>query len=422
MPSVTTYGSGEMPQPADPSPGGRDGTEFARRTEPFRRELLAHCYRLLGSVDDAEDLVQETYLRAWRSYGGFEHRSSLRTWLYQIATNACLTALRHRARRQLPSGLDGPHGPGGPGRPGGSSGGPDGPGGSSGPGGPGEDAEEPGLAATGAGVSWLQPMPDALVTPESGDPEAVAVSRESLRLALIASLQYLPPRQRAVLLLRDVLAFPAAEVAAMLGVTTAAVKSTLQRARARLEEVAPAADRITEPAEPRVRALLDRYIAAFVNADAAGLQRLLRADATLELPPGRAYYTGSDAATHATAGLGSPGDWWMVPVGANGQPAAAAYRRGADGVLRAYGVVVLATVGAAVARITVFIDPGLLAGFGLPPTAPTRNPPRAQPRTQAPPPAWTRTRPRMPTRARTRPRLSDVDPARNARIGLYGWR
>ena len=148
--------------------------EFARTTDPFRRELLAHCYRMLGSIDDAEDLVQETYLRAWRSYEGFEGRSSVRTWLYQIASNACLTALQQRARRPLPSGL----------------------------GGPGQDTgADPGA---GTDIAWLQPIPDALVTPESADPAAIATSRESLRLALIASFQYLPPRQRAVLILREV--------------------------------------------------------------------------------------------------------------------------------------------------------------------------------------------------------------------------
>ena len=196
-----------------------DRGEFARGTEPFRRELLAHCYRLLGSVDDAEDLVQETYLRAWRSYDRFEGRSSMRRWLYQIATNACLTALQHRARRPLPSGL----------------------------GGPAQDTGAP--PEPGADVAWLQPIPDALVTPESDDPAAITVSRESLRLALIASFQYLPPRQRAVLILREVLAFPAADVAEMLGTTTAAVKSALQRARVRLQQEAPDAGQVTEPGE-----------------------------------------------------------------------------------------------------------------------------------------------------------------------------
>jgi RNA polymerase sigma-70 factor (ECF subfamily) len=328
-----------------------DGGEFADRTEPFRRELLAHCYRLLGSVDEAEDLVQETYLRAWRSYGGFEGRSSVRTWLYQIATNAGLTALQRRARRPLPSGL----------------------------GGPGENPDLPSDDASSE-VRWLQPIPDALVTAESGDPAAIAVSRESLRLALIASLQYLSPRQRAVLLLREVLAFPAADVAAMLGTTTAAVKSTLQRARARLHQVAPTAGKVTEPSEPEARALLDQYIAAFENADAAALERLLRRDATLELPPSPTWYAGDDAIATAVAGLGSPGDWRMVPVAANGQPAAAAYLRGAGGAYQAYGIVVLTTTSTGIAGITVFADPGLLARFGLPATqpSPTTTPPARQ--------------------------------------------
>jgi RNA polymerase sigma-70 factor (ECF subfamily) len=283
-----------MSQGAGPVP---DRAKFAGSTEPFRRELLAHCYRMVGSVDEAEDLVQETFLRAWRAYDGFEGRSSVRTWLYQIASNTCLTALEHRARRPLPSGLGGPTGPGGPS----------------------QAAGQP--PAAQPDISWLQPIPDALVTPESADPAAIAVSRESLRLALIASFQYLPPRQRAVLLLREVLAFPAADVATMLGTSTAAVKSMLQRARARLHEAAPAADQVAEPDEPEARALLDQYIGAFETADAAALERLLRADATLELPPSAAWFAGGEAIAGAVAGLGSPGDWRMVPAAANGQPA-----------------------------------------------------------------------------------------------------
>jgi RNA polymerase sigma-70 factor (ECF subfamily) len=319
------------------APAPPDSREFTDRTEPFRRELLAHCYRLLGSLDDAEDLVQETYLRAWRSYAGFEGRSSVRTWLYQIATNACITALQHRPRRPLPSGL----------------------------GGPGED-RDPVLGA-GSPVSWLQPVPDALLTPESGDPAAVAVSRESLRLALIASLQYLPARQRAVLILRDVLAFSADESAAILGTTAVAVKSSLQRARARLRQASPTTDQVTEPTEPEARAVLDRYVMAFENADAAALQHLLREDATLELLPSPLWYAGDDAARTAVAGLGSPGDWRMIPTAANGQPAAAVYRRGADGAYLAYGIVVLTTTSTAITRITVFADPAVLGSFGFPP-------------------------------------------------------
>jgi len=306
---------------------------------PFRRELLAHCYRMLGSVDDAEDVVQETYLRAWRSYSGFEGRSSLRVWLYRIATNTCLTALQDRGRRSLPSGL----------------------------GGPGEDPEA--STAARSEVGWLQPIPDALVTPVSSDPAAIVTSRESLRLALIASLQYLPPRQRAVLILRDVLAWPAAEVAKVVGTTTAAVKSILQRARARLEQVAPKADQVTEPTEPEARALLDQYIAAFENSDAAALERLLRQDATLELPPSSTWFAGGAAAARAASALGSRGDWRMLPTVANGQPAAAAYRR-SDGAYHAYAVVVLTATRTGIAQIVVFGDPGLFAKFGLPQAIP----------------------------------------------------
>jgi RNA polymerase sigma-70 factor (ECF subfamily) len=314
-----------------------DRQEFSHSTEPFRRELLAHCYRMLGSMDDAEDLVQETYLRAWRAFGGFEGRSSLRTWLYRIATNACLTAMERRARRPLPSGLGSPD----------------------------EDVSVPPGAAE-SDVLWLQPIPDELVWSEHGDPAAIAVSRESLRLALIASFQYLPPRQRAALLLRDVLAFPAADVAEILGTTTTAVKSALQRARARLEEVTPAADSLAEPPEPEARALLDQYIRAFETSDAAALKQLLRRDATLELPPSAAWFTGGRAIAEAVSGLGSAGDWRMLAVAANGQPAAAAYHREPDGSYRAYGIVVLTATATGIARLVVFADPGLFRWFGLP--------------------------------------------------------
>jgi RNA polymerase sigma-70 factor (ECF subfamily) len=313
---------------------------FVRETEPFRRELLAHCYRMLGSVQDAEDLVQETYLRAWRSYGGFEGRSSVRTWLYQIATNRCLTELAKRSRRVLPSGLHGPE--------------PD----------PGAHLEE-----AGAEVMWLQPVADAMVIPDSADPAAIVAAREGLRLALIASLQYLPPRQRAVLVLRDVLAFPAAEVAVMLGTTTVSVKSALQRARARLEERAPAADEITEPTSPRARALLDQYIAAFENADAAALERLLLADATLEATPLRTWFAGRKTCVPFLRDhlLGSPGDWRMLATSANGQPAAAAYTRDQHGKYQPYGICVLTVTGAGIRRISSFGDPGLVTVFGFRP-------------------------------------------------------
>jgi RNA polymerase sigma-70 factor, ECF subfamily len=313
--------------------------EFAELTEPFRRELLAHCYRMLGSADEAQDLVQETYLRAWRSYETFEGRSSLRSWLYRIATNACLAALGQRGRRALPSGL----------------------------GGPADDPDAPPGPAE-PGVAWLQPIPDALITPESRDPAAIVAAREGLRLALIASLHYLPPRQRAVLLLREVLGFPAAEVAAMLGTTTAAVKSSLQRARDRLEEVAPALDSVIEPTDARARELLGWYIAGFENADTAALEKALRTDAAIELVGTRTWFSGRATCLRYLAHvIGSPGDWLMVPTIANGQPAAAAYYRDGDRTHHALGIAVLTATPAGIARITVFAGgPALVAKFSLP--------------------------------------------------------
>jgi RNA polymerase sigma-70 factor, ECF subfamily len=316
-----------------------DSAGFVQDTEPFRRELLAHCYRMLGSMQDAEDLVQETYLRAWRSYRGFEGRSSVRTWLYQIATNRCLTELANRGRRVLPSGLYAAE-------------------------------QDPGAYPEGAGkeVNWLQPAPDAMVTPDAADPAAIVAAREGLRLALIASLQYLPPRQRAVLVLRDVLAFPATEVAVMLGTTTESVKSALQRARGRLRELAPAADQITEPTESQARALLDQYIAAFENADAAALERLLLADATIEAPPLRTWFAGRKTCVPFLRDrvLGSPGDWRMLATSANGQPAAAAYTRDQHGDYQPYGICVLTVTSQGISRVSSFGDPSLVTVFGFP--------------------------------------------------------
>lgn len=257
----------------------------------------------------------------------------MRTWLYRIATNVCLTAAERRGWRPLPSGL----------------------------GGPGQEPEE-----MPSGISWLQPIPDELVNPESEDPAAIVAARDGLRLALIASLQYLPARQRAVLILRDVLAWPAAEVAEVVGMTTTAVKSVLQRARARIEEVAPTADEVVEPTESDARRLLGQYIDAFEKSDAAALARLLHKELALEMPPSPTWFAGDDAMECARQGLGSPGDWRMVSTMANGQPAAAAYRLGEDGIHRAYGIAVLTLTSSSIARIVVFADPGLLATFGLP--------------------------------------------------------
>ncbi len=329
-----------MPSTAKTAP---DNDEFIRRTERYRPELLAHCYRMLGSRADAEDAVQETYLRAWRSFSSFEARSSERTWLYRIATNTCLSALQHHSRRVLPSGLGTPSG---------------------------DPSAPPGPADHS--VTWLQPIPDALVGGDTNDPSAIVATRDSVRLALIASLQYLPSRQRAVLILRDVLAWPAAEVADLLDMSVAAVKSALQRARARLQQVAPVADHVATLTEPRHRELLDQYIAAFENADAVALEQLLRKDATLEAPPLRTWYAGIKFCMPYMAAhvLGSPGHWRMLPASANGQPAVAAYYRGSDGAYLPYGIVVLTATAEGISRITAFGDPGLVTSFGFPAVPP----------------------------------------------------
>jgi RNA polymerase sigma-70 factor (ECF subfamily) len=320
-----------------PAPGSE---EFARLTEPYRPELLAHCYRMLGSVYDAEDQVQETLVRAWRSYGDFQGRASLRTWLYRIATNACLRAIENRGRRPLPSGL----------------------------GSPSDDPNGP-LAATRPEVPWLQPFPDALLGDGPADPAAVAVSRENVRLALIAALQYLPPRQRAVLLLRDVLGWRAAEVAGLLDTTVTAVNSALQRARGQLREVAPAQDAMREPADAGQRELLDRYAAAFETADVAALMRLLREDAVFEMPPQPAWFAGRELIGRFLASRVLPANVFrMLPVAANGQPALAAYLRESDGVFHAHAIQVLTVSGGQITRLVSFNDAGLFPAFGLPPT------------------------------------------------------
>ena len=313
--------------------------DFTSLTGRFRGELLAHCYRMLGSAEEAEDLVQETYLRAWRSFDGFAGRASMRTWLYRIATNACLTAIERRGRRPLPSGL----------------------------GGPAADPAAP-LAAA-AEVPWLQPLPDALLAAEHADPAAVAASRAGIRLALVAALQYLSARQRAVLILRDVLEWPAAQVADLLGTTATAVNSMLRRARSQLARALPAEDEMAEPAEPDRRALLERFAVAFENADAGALAQLLREDATLEMPPMPAWFAGRAAVTRFFEAqvLAAPGLFRMVPTTANGQPAFAAYRRGRDGAYEAHALQVLTVTAAGVARLVIFLDPSLFRAFGLPP-------------------------------------------------------
>ncbi len=310
-------------------------TDFTELTSLFRGELLAHCYRMLGSVDEAEDLVQETYLRAWRSFDGFEGRSSVRTWLYRIATNACLTALERRGRRPLPSGL----------------------------GGPAADPEAP-LAATPE-VPWLQPVPDALLAADGDDPARAVAARAGIRLALVAAQQYLPARQRAMLILRDVLGWPAAEVAELLGTSVTAVNSGLRRARAQLARTLPAEEETTEPNDPAQRAILDRFTAAFENGDANALAELLRKDAVLEMPPMADWFAGRDTVRDFFAAqvLTGPGRYRLVPTAANGQPAFAAYQREPGGACRPHAVIVLALSPAGITRIVIFLEPAWFGRF-----------------------------------------------------------
>jgi RNA polymerase sigma-70 factor, ECF subfamily len=306
--------------------GATDVGQLEAHLEQERRGLLAHSYRMLGSWDEAEDAVQETLLRAWRGWDRFQGRSSVRVWLYRIATNACLTALDGRNRRALPSGLGAP-------------------------------SDDPAAAPDMAGPdTWLQPIPTSLV---EADPAAVVTAREGVRLAFIAGLQFLPAKQRAVLLLREVLGFSAAEVAEMLATTVAAVKSTLQRARARLDEVAPSRDDVVEPTSPRARELLEAYMYAWERSDAAAFEMALRADATLEALPSRTWFAGKKTCVaFAAPAMGSPGQWRMVPTSANGQPAAVAWFRGEP-----FGVAVLTPAEDGIAAITVFGDSGLVARF-----------------------------------------------------------
>lgn len=278
---------------------------FEEESAGLRPELTAHAYRMLGSWDEAEDAVQETYLRGYRSWDGFEGRSSVRTWLYRIATNVCLDAARDRGRRALPSGLSG-------------------------------DESQP--------ERWVQPFP--------GD-------RDDLRLAIVAGMQTLPPAQRAVLLLRDVLQLPADEVASILGTTVPAVKSSLQRARARLARTAPTPHDVVEPSSPEARRLLDVYVKAFETADVGLLTAVLRADATLTLVPEGAWFDGKVACTAVLAdAVGAPGDWAMRATVANGAPGVVVRWRGEP-----FGVAVLDVRRDGIAGIAVFGDAALVERF-----------------------------------------------------------
>jgi RNA polymerase sigma-70 factor (ECF subfamily) len=338
---ITGMGIGQPPKTA----GHPHADELVRQAAgPFRSELLVHCYRMLGSLHDAEDAVQEAFLRAWRALDRFDpERGSLRTWLYRIATNACLTALRDRPPRRLPAEIVAP-------------------------------APDPAATPTDTypETNWLQPIPDVLLGPESDDPAVIVSSRASVRLAFIAALQHLPPRQRAALILRDVLAWRSAEVADLLETTPAAVNSALQRARAQLSTVAAAEEDVGEPSESEQRDLLDRYVAAFERADVPALTALLRQDAIMEMPPWLHWMRGREAVARFLSAILArrpPGAWRLVPTAANRQLAVGAYVRGDDGVRRPRGIHVFAMRRQGVAHVVAFQDAGLFPKFGLPETA-----------------------------------------------------
>jgi RNA polymerase sigma-70 factor (ECF subfamily) len=328
---------------------------FETRTEPHRRELLGYCYRMLGSVDEAEDLVQETMLRAWKARERYDdRRASIRTWLYRIATNVCLSALQGRARRPLPSGL----------------------------GAPSTDPEAPLLP--NFEVPWLQPFPDVRLG-DAGDPAARAVERDSMRLALIAAMQQLPPRQRAIRVLREVLEFTAAEVADLLETSVASVNSALQRARAGLRG-ANIEDEMAEPDAPAVRRTVAAYVRAFEAADIDGLVGLLTEDAMLEMPPvplwylGRVDYASFIRRVFAMRGTG----WRMVPTAANGQPAVAAYAPHPIDGHRLHTLQVFTVTEGKISHCVVFQDPAVFRVFDLPSflgegVSPTHSAPRSAP-------------------------------------------
>jgi RNA polymerase sigma-70 factor (TIGR02960 family) len=308
-----------------------DEAAFAALVDRHRRELHVHCYRMLGSFEEAEDLVQETFLRAWRRRDSVQDGPGLRAWLYRIATNACLDELR-RNRRRVAS------------------------------------------LHSFAEVPWLQPYPDRLLdemAPSDSQPDTVVVARETIELTFLAVIQLLPPRQRAVLLLRDVLGWPAAATAAALDTSVAAANSALQRARATLRARLPGRPSEWSGPEPsdQERALLEAFIDAHERADAAAAASLAREDIRITMPPHPWCYEGlASIAPLLEQGLTEPGDWRLLPTGANRQPAAASYLRArGDSEFRAFKLDVLRVQGGAIAEITTF-DARLFPQFGLPPT------------------------------------------------------
>jgi RNA polymerase sigma-70 factor (TIGR02960 family) len=323
-----------------------DGDAFRALTEPYRRELQMHCYRLLGSLQDAEDAFQDTLLAAWQGFGGFEERASLRTWLYRIGTNKCLDARRSGSRRPAKE-WDVPH------------------------------VEPPEPTRLGE-VVWLEPFPDAVLEDATGGrlgPEARYEQTESISLAFVTALQVLPTRQVAVLVLRDVLGFPASEVAEMLDSTVDSVNSALKRARASLERRwAPGTDLGPPPLprSPSEGAVLEKFVRAWESADLHALVALLTEDVFVSMPPMPFEYQGRDLVARFCASIFSAGRRFdLVPTRANSQPAFGAYLRGPNGIRHGMGLYVLTLAGDRICAMTRF-ENIVLPSFGLPRSPPIR--------------------------------------------------
>jgi RNA polymerase sigma-70 factor (TIGR02960 family) len=328
-----------------------DGEAFRELTEPYRRELLVHCYRMLGSFADAEDTLQDTLLAAWQGLGGFEGRASLRTWLYRIATNRCLNARRTAARRPAREWDI-----------------------------PGVEPPEPGRLGE---VVWLEPYPDDLLEGTAGappGPEARYEQTEAISLAFVTALQVLPPRQLAVLILRDVLGFHAREVADMLDSTTESVTSALKRARATLQSRSPSGDREPPPApgSSAEDAVVAKFVRAWESADLEALVTLLTDDVFVSMPPIPYEYQGRDAVIRFCTSLLRSRRFDLVPTRANGQPAFGSYLAAPAGLRHGTGLYVLTLAGDRICAMTRF-DNTVLPWFGLPRSLPSREPASGRP-------------------------------------------
>ena len=345
----------QNPNEAEHLAAARQGNSqsFSDLTEPFRRELQVHCYRILGSLHEAEDMVQETMLRAWKRLDTYEGRASLRSWLYKIATNACLDALdQRRSRRLLPNQCS-----------------------------PAADPHMQ-IAPPSPELIWLEPIPDEWLGDSSAlNPEARYTKSESVSLAFLTALQALPPRQRAVLILRDVLDFSANETAEVLGLTVSSVNSALHRARTTLSQNYHGRERQASTrsgTDERTQWLLDHFVKAWESADVAGLVALLKEDAALAMPPSPSWYQGREAIGVFVAGTvfadggmfagKAAHRWRLLRTNANGSPAFAIYQRTEANHYQAFGIHVLGYADDRLTQITSFIDPSLPVRFDLPQT------------------------------------------------------